>query len=229
VGAVIVAAGESRRMAEIDKTFAPLMGRPLISYSLEVFQDDPRVEAVVLVLSARNIDGGRRLVEANGWSKVRDICLGGQRRQDSVRLGVDRLPESPWIIVHDGARPLVDEAMIGRGLAGAELTGAAVAAVPVKDTIKSADAALLVTQTLQREKLWSVQTPQVFRRDLLVEAHERVAEPVGDDGAMIERLGGKVRLFMGSYQNIKVTTPEDLAVAEAILRRRISRDVPMHQ
>ena len=226
VGAVVVAAGESRRMLNLDKIFAPLMGRPLISHSLDVLDDHKRIDAVVLVLSEANIDGGRRLIEESGWSKVRDLCVGGERRQDSVRYGMDRLPDSDWIIVHDGARPLIDGGMIDRGLKEARGTGAAVAAVPVTDTIKSADAKLLVTETLPRGSLWSVQTPQVFRWDLLFEAHENVSDTVSDDASMVERIGGRVRIFMGSYANIKVTTFDDLSIAEAIITTHASAVPP---
>ena len=222
VGVIVVAAGESRRMEGVDKIFVPLMGRPLISYSLGAYHNSPQVEAIVLVLSPHNTKRGRRVVETNEWHKVRDVCVGGERRQDSVRHGVDRLADAEWIIVHDGARPFIDGDLIARGLAEAKHTGAAVAAVPVKDTIKSADAELFVTQTHHRDGLWAVQTPQVFHRQLLADAHERVSEEVSDDASMVELVGGKIRIFMGSYDNIKVTTPEDLTIAEAILRMRVS-------
>ena len=222
VGAIIVAAGESQRMAGVDKTFVSLMGEPLISYSLKALHDSPQVDDIVLVLSRNNIERGRELVETTGWQKVKDVCLGGQRRQDSVRHGLERLPDSNWIIVQDGARPFIDADMISRGLAEARHTGAAVAAVPVKDTIKAADGQLMVTETIPRDKLWAVQSPQVFRRDLLAEAHQRVTEEVTDDASMVERMGGKVRLFMGSYGNIKVTTLEDLSIAEVVLGSRVS-------
>ena len=222
VGAIIVAAGESRRMAGVDKTFVSLMGGPLISYSLKALHDSPQVDDIVLVLPRNSVELGRELVDATGWQKVKDVCLGGQRRQDSVRHGLERLPDSDWIIVQDGARPFIDGDMIARGLAEARDTGAAVAAVPIKDTIKSADGNLIVTETIPRDKLWAVQTPQVFRRDLLAEAHQRVTEEVTDDASMVERIGGRVRLFMGSYGNIKVTTSEDLPIAEVILRSRVS-------
>ena len=222
VGAIVVAAGESRRMAGKDKIFAPLMGRPLIWYSLNTFDNAPQIDAIVLALSRENVERGWALVRDNGWHKVRDVCPGGQRRQDSVRNGLDRLHDTQWIIVHDGARPFLDEGLIATGLAEAEHTGAALAAVPVKDTIKCAGADLLVTDTLQRDGLWAAQTPQVFRRDLLAEAHRRVSEDVSDDASMIERIGGKVRIFPGSPSNIKVTTPEDLLIAEVIVRARES-------
>ena len=220
VGAIVVAAGESRRMRAVDKTFAPLMGEPLVAHSLRAFEDSPDVDVVVLVLSARNIELGRHLIDERGWRKVVDVCVGGARRQDSVRIGLERLGDVEWVVVHDGARPFVDEAMITRGLAEANETGAAIAAVPVADTIKTAGGDGLVSGTIPREGLWAAQTPQVFRRELLAEAHRLVAEEVTDDAAMVERVGGKVRLFMGSADNVKVTMPEDLTVAEGIMHAR---------
>lgn len=220
VGAVVVAAGESRRMGSVDKIFLPLAGRPLITYSLQALNDSPIVDAVVLVMSSSNVERGRELVSASGWSKVREVCAGGSRRQDSVRAGLSRLDDCQRIIVQDGARPFIDQDLIERGLSEVKHTGASAAAVPVKDTIKSADASMTVTRTVPREGLWAVQTPQVFERELLVQAHQAITEDVTDDASMIEGIGCKVRLFMGSYDNIKVTTPEDLIVAEAILSVR---------
>jgi 2-C-methyl-D-erythritol 4-phosphate cytidylyltransferase len=225
VGAIVVAAGESRRMGGVDKIFVPLMGQPLIAYSLKALNELPQVDDIVLVLSSASVERGRRLVEANGWRKVRDVCIGGQRRQDSVQRGLERLPDSEWVIVHDGARPFIDADMVLQGLAEARQTGAAIAVVPVKDTIKEARDGL-VSHTLPRDRLWAVQTPQVFRRELLEEAHRRISDDVTDDASMIERLGGKVRIFAGSYYNIKVTTPEDLPIAEAILGARTLRSSP---
>ena len=222
VGAIVAAAGESRRMAGTDKIFLPLMREPLISYSIKVLQESPQVDAIVLALSPANIARGRELVEASGWDKVREVYPGGERRQDSVRAGVERLADVEWVIVQDGARPFIDADMVARGLAEARLTGAAVAAVPVKDTIKSADAGLYVDETLPRDRLWAAQTPQVFRRELLAQAHDRISSDVNDDALMVERLGARVRIFLGSHANIKVTTPEDVHIAEAILRSRES-------
>ncbi len=220
VGAIVVAAGASRRMGGVDKTFATLGGKPLIAHSLDALHASDRVDSVVVVLSDANLDQASRLVAEGRYNKVTSICLGGRRRQDSVRNGLDSLPDAEWIVVHDGARPLVDAGLIERGLTEALLTGVAVAAVPVKDTIKAANADMVVTQTLGLDTLWIVQTPQIFRSDILSEAHETVTEDVTDDASMVERVGGKVRLFMGSYENIKVTTPEDLPVAEALFSRR---------
>lgn len=220
VGAIVVAAGVSRRMEGVDKTFATLGGKPLIAHSLDALHASDRVDSVVIVVSDTNIDKASHLVAEGRYRKVTSISLGGKRRQDSVRQGLDNLPDAEWIVVHDGARPLVDARLIERGLTEALLTGVAVAAVPVKDTIKAANADMVVTRTFGRDTLWIVQTPQVFRRDILSEAHEMVKDDVTDDASMVERVGGKVRLFMGSYENIKVTTPEDLPVAEALFMTR---------
>ena len=220
VAAVIVAAGDSRRMDGVDKVLAPIMGRPLVAYSLQAFDDSPLIGTIVLVMSERNIEEGRRLVEEGGWHKVREVCAGGRRRQDSVRNGLNRVRDTDWTAVHDGARPCVDGDMIARGLEAARQDGSAVAGVPVRDTIKAAGPDLLVDQTFVRDGLWAVQTPQVFRTDLLLQAHRDISEDVTDDASMVERAGRPVRIFMGSHENIKVTTPEDMALAGAILKAR---------
>lgn len=222
VGVIILAAGSSTRMSGIDKMFIPLHGQPLISYSLNVFHDLPLVNSIVLCMSRRNVEQGRRLVESSGWSKVTRVTLGGDRRQDSVRIGLEHMDDVDWVVVHDGARPFTSSDMISRGIEEAKQTGAAVAAVPVKDTIKVVSDDNIVVETPDRDRLWASQTPQIFRRELLARAHESVSENVTDDAAMVERIGGRVRLFMGSYENIKVTTTEDLAIAEAILSGRNS-------
>ncbi len=215
VGAVIVAAGESRRMGSVDKLFAPLAGRPLIWYSLDAVTRCQAIDRAVLVLSTGNLDAGRALVNDCGWSV--EVCAGGARRQDSVLNGLRALDRCDWALIHDGARPFVDEDVILRGLDAATDTGAAVAAVLVKDTTKLADERQTVIETLPRDRLWTVQTPQIFRWDLLAEAHARVKEDVTDDAGMVEMTGGRIKLFYGSYANIKVTTPEDLAIASAVL------------
>ena len=220
VGAVVVAAGRSRRMRGPDKTFMPLAGRPLASYSLEALNRCPLVDAIVFVVSAEAMDQGRRLVDQYNWEKVIAVCPGGERRQDSVRHGLDALPDIGLILVHDAARPCVGQSIFQRGIDEAMKYGAAVAAVPVKDTIKTADADGVVTSTLDRASLWAVQTPQVFRTSLLQRAHHEVHVDVTDDAAMVECLGHEVRLFPGSDDNIKVTTPSDVAVAEVLLAAR---------
>ena len=225
VGAIIVAAGSSRRMGKVDKALLPLLGRSLFLHSLQEFNDSALVTRIVLVVSERNAYRCRQLVAQNRFDKVVNICVGGVRRQDSVRRGLAKLGETEWTIVHDGARPCVDGAMIETGLREARDTGAAVAAVPVKDTIKAVGPGRVVTETLDREGLWLIQTPQVFRTDLLAAAHKEVSEDVTDDASMVERCGHAVKVFMGSYDNAKVTVPEDVSIVEAVLRGR-GRVVP---
>ncbi len=222
VAAVIVAAGRGQRMGGVDKVLAELAGQPILAHSLAVFETCTAIDEIVLVLSERNLEQGRRLVEDRGWSKVQSICTGGEERQDSVREGLLRLNGPAWVVIHDGARPLVTEYLILCGLKEARERGAAVAAVPVKDTLKVVGSDLEVESTPDRSTLWAVQTPQIFRYDLIREAYAHAKEPAPDDAVLIERMGHRVRVFMGSYDNIKITTPEDLVVAEALMKRRNS-------
>lgn len=217
VGAVVVAAGESRRMGGIDKIFYPLGGKPLIWHSLAAFDRHPQVDEIALVVSCSGVDQAEALVAASEFACVRAICAGGGQRQDSARIGIERLGDCDLVIVHDGARPFVSEALVSRGIAEAMKSGAACAAVPVKDTTKLADCRDFVARTIPRERLWAAQTPQVFKRTLLAEAHRRALADATDDASMVEAIGYPVRLYMGSYYNIKITTPEDLTLAEAII------------
>jgi len=212
-----VAAGSGRRFGEGDKLFAPLAGRPLIAHSLMAFEVCRLIDRVVLVLTEENLERACRLVDAAGFDKVAVICPGGPRRQDSVRLGLEALGECRWVVVHDGARPLVTAALIEAGLAAAAETGAAIAAVPLADTLKEAADDGLVRRTLDRRNLWAAQTPQVFDYELLREAHRQADGEVTDDAALVEALGRRVKVFPGSARNLKVTTAADLALAQALL------------
>ena len=205
-------------MGGIDKTFAPILGIPLIAHTLHRFQLSPRVDQVVLVLAKDSLEQGRKLVQEGGYSKVTSVCSGGRRRQDSVRFGLDLLTACEWVMVHDGARPCFDDAMLQRGLEAAAEFGSAVAGVPVKDTIKRIAENQMVRETPDRAQLWAAQTPQVFRYRILMEAHKSCNQDVTDDAAMLESLGHPVKMFLGAYQNIKVTTADDLIIAEAFLK-----------
>ena len=219
-GAVIVAAGESRRMEGVDKLFLPILGAPLLSYTLAAFEAVSWIQSIVLVLSSANLERGRSLVREHGFSKVKEICPGGERRQDSVRRGLEHLAPYPWVVIHDGARPCIEPQLIERGLEEAVRWGSAVAAVPVKDTIKVVGGQGEVKKTLDRQGLWAVQTPQVFSWEVLRQAHQQQDVTVTDDAAQVELLGHPVHVYFGSYANIKVTTREDGLVAETLLRRR---------
>jgi 2-C-methyl-D-erythritol 4-phosphate cytidylyltransferase/2-C-methyl-D-erythritol 2,4-cyclodiphosphate synthase len=224
LGVVIVAAGQSSRMGGVDKQVALLGGEAIISHSLGVFETFDAVDSAVLVMSAENIEDGRAAVAAGKFTKVVDVVVGGDRRQDSVKIGLDVLANQKngvpeFIAVHDGARPFIDHEMLERGLMTAQKIGAAIAAVPVKDTIKIAPHRV-VTETPDRDGMWAVQTPQIFRYDVLNTAHEMTTDDVTDDASMVENVGGLVAVFNGSNDNIKITTPEDLELATLIFERR---------
>jgi 2-C-methyl-D-erythritol 4-phosphate cytidylyltransferase len=220
VGAIIVAAGSSRRMGGMDKIFARINGEPLLAKTVSVFHNCRSVDEIVVVLSKKNIEQGRELIKERNWSKVVAICPGGLRRQDSVKEGLRRLTDCEWIVIHDGARPCIGTDIIERGLVTAKDYGAAIAGVPVKDTIKIVSRRGIVQQTPTRECMWAAQTPQIFRYELLAEAYSQIDEEVTDDAMLVEKLGHKVEVYLGSYHNIKVTTPEDLAVVEVFLQSK---------
>jgi 2-C-methyl-D-erythritol 4-phosphate cytidylyltransferase len=214
-----VAAGESRRMGGVDKVLSLLGGKPVLAWAVDAFQGCPSVHQIVIVVSQQNIETTQKLVAKQGWNKVTEICAGGRRRQDSVVAGLKRLSNCHWVVIHDGARPLVTTDLIDRGLEAARETGAAVAAVPVTDTIKMAGDDKIVRQTPARQNLWAVQTPQVFRIDVITEAYQQAKGEVTDDASLVEQAGYKVKLYMGAYDNIKVTTPDDLTLAEILGRK----------
>lgn len=220
VAAIIAAAGASQRMLGTDKLFAPVAGRPLLGWTLGAFQVCRAIHEIILVVHKASLARGRELVANGEWPKVAQVCTGGPRRQDSVARALERLSGGGWVVIHDGARPCVTPQLIERGLAEAQHTGASVAAVPVTDTIKMVSPEGLITGTPWRSTLWAAQTPQVFRLDIIRAAYAQAQEEATDDASLVERLGYPVRIFMGDYDNIKVTTPQDLAAAEWILKSR---------
>jgi 2-C-methyl-D-erythritol 4-phosphate cytidylyltransferase len=215
LGVVIVAAGTGQRMTGINKLFASLRGKPLLAWSVDTCQRYGLVQQIVLVLSDKDLARGQKLKKERGWSKV-TLCPGGAQRQDSVKEGLRHIRDCDLVMIHDGARPFLTPDLIDDGLKVVGKTDAAVAAVPVKDTIKVAADERLVGETLQRDKLWAAQTPQIFSFDMITRAYEDLAAEATDDAAAVELLGRSVQLYMGDYKNIKVTTAEDLALARII-------------
>ena len=215
--AILLAAGRSTRMRGLEKTLASLGGLPIAAHSLRTFAACLSIDAIVIVSSSANHSTLTQLAAEHGAGKVAAVVLGGARRQDSVAQGLRALPPCDLVAVHDTARPLVTTEVIERGLALAAEHGAAVVAAPVHDTVKEgADG--FVRRTLQRDHLWIVQTPQTFTRTLLERAHAAASADVSDDAMLVEALGAAVALYEGPARNLKVTTPEDLAIAEALLR-----------
>lgn len=215
MAALIVAAGASHRMRGINKLFAPLGDKPLLAWCVETCQRCSLIGQIVLVLNRKDLARGRELGERRCWPKV-TVCPGGPRRQDSVREGLKQLADCDLVMIHDGARPFLTLALIENGFRLADRTGAAVAAVPVKDTIKLVGDDRLIGTTLQRDRLWAAQTPQIFSLDVITKAYESLAVEVTDDGAAVELLGSEVHLYMGDHNNIKVTSPGDMSLARII-------------
>jgi 2-C-methyl-D-erythritol 4-phosphate cytidylyltransferase len=218
LGAIIVAAGKSRRMEGVDKLFAPLGGKPLLAWSVDACQDSSLIRQIVLVMKEKDLSRGQKLKEQRAWSKV-ELCAGAALRQDSVRAGLRVMHDCDWVLVHDGARPFLTSHLIEHGLNVVQKVGAAVAAVPVKDTVKLVAGASMIGKTLERDRLWAAQTPQIFSLDAITRAYQNLDAKVTDDAAAVEILGQKVQLYMGDYRNIKVTTIEDLALARIIARK----------
>ncbi|HEY7498135.1 MAG TPA: 2-C-methyl-D-erythritol 4-phosphate cytidylyltransferase [Vicinamibacterales bacterium] len=220
---IVVAAGRSERMGT-DKVFAPLAGRPLLAWTLRAFKNCEDIDRVVLVVARDAMDRAQAFVREWRFTNVAEIVVGGAERRDSVRAGLDVAEGAAIVAVHDGARPLVTPELISGCVALARESGAAICAVPSRDTVKqSRGDPPLVQSTLDRASAWLAQTPQCFERALLLRAHDATRGPATDDAALVEALGHDVRLYEGAYWNMKVTTPEDLTIAESLLRERLSR------
>ena len=228
VVAIIPAAGEGHRMGgTVEKQFLHLQGIPVIAHTLGVFDKSPEVDGVVLVVAPQQRQALKeRILGPYPCRKLLEVVDGGSERQDSVARGLEAVPgDSQLIVVHDGVRPLVSVDLLGAVLKAANDHGAALAAIPAGDTVKRAKEEVVV-ETLKRETIWLAQTPQAFQANLLRLAYEKASRDkmmVTDDAALVESLGVSVHLVPGSPENIKVTTPTDLVVAEAILAHREAR------
>ena len=220
VAAIIVAGGSSTRMGGTDKLTLDLCGRTVLSRTLQAFEDCGSIDHVILVASKARASEYAAIISREGFSKVKKVCTGGKRRQDSVAAGLSALGGCDYVIVHDAARPFVTQEMMEAAIGAVAETGVAIAAVPVIDTIKMAHDDGTVASTIPRHKLWAVQTPQIFDTELLKKAHATITDDVTDDASMAERLGSRVKLFTGSHDNIKITMPTDISVAAALWQRR---------
>ena len=221
--AIIVAGGSSRRMG-FDKTFATLGDKPVLAHSIVAFQAADCVAAILIVGREDRLAEIRGLVAAHDLSKVRNVAAGGVHRQDSVDAGLRQLPAGcEFVAVHDAARPLTTSAQIERVYAAAREHGAASLAQPIADTLKRADAEQFVCSSVDRDGLYSMQTPQVFSRELLLHAYEAVAAKglaITDEVSAVEHLGKKIMLVPNDELNFKITFPRDLALAELVVMER---------
>ena len=222
--AIVLAAGQGKRMnSKIQKQFLEIQGYPVLYYSLRCFQDSPLIQDIILVTGKGSVAYCKEeIVKKYGFTKVAAVIPGGKERYDSVYAGLCACQDCEYVLIHDGARPFITEEILERGLQKVKETGACVIGMPSKDTVKLSDAQGFVKETPDRKCVWTIQTPQIFAYPLIRNAHESIRQKdmssITDDAMVVEQeTGVKVALAEGSYQNIKITTPEDLLIAEAFL------------
>ena len=223
--AIVLAAGQGKRMhSKVQKQFLEIQGYPVLYYSLRCFQESPLIQDIILVTGEESICYCKdEIVDHYSFTKVSDVIAGGKERYDSVYAGLCECRDCEYVLIHDGARPFVTEEIIERGLQKVKETGACVIGMPSKDTVKLSDEEGYVKETPNRKCVWTIQTPQIFLYSLIREAHDSIRQKdmskITDDAMVVEQeKGTKIRLVEGSYQNIKITTPEDLMIAQALLR-----------
>ncbi len=224
--AIVVAAGLGARFrGTVKKQFQNLFGKPVLSYSIEILESSSLVEEIVLVVPDDSIDYCHsEVIERFGFKKITKIIPGGKERRHSVERGFNSLSDKiDVVLIHDGVRPFINNRMVEEVIKEASISGGAIVAIPVKDTVKRSSPANYIETTISRESLWLAQTPQAFRHDVLRTAYEKLEDGFifTDESSLIERLGIRVKLVKGSEFNIKITTAEDLFLGELIFREGI--------
>lgn len=228
VSVIIAAAGMSNRMgSKINKQFISIDGKPILAHTIEKFESCKYVDEIIIVAKEEEIEYCRReIVKRYRFNKVKSVIRGGKERQDSVYNGILALNEkSDIVLTHDGARPFVKLENIEDGIRGVDNHRVCVIGVPVKDTIKFIKEGNIVNDTPDRSLLWAAQTPQCFEKDILIQGYDRAIKDGffgTDDSSIVERLGIEVKMIMGSYENIKITTPEDIVHAEFLYKNKDS-------
>lgn len=222
--AIVLAAGQGKRMkSKIQKQFLLIKEKPVLFYSISCFQECPFIDEVIIVTAKESITFcGEEIVKKYGFTKVHQIVAGGKERYDSVYQGLLAAKECDYVFIHDGARPFITQAILQRALEAVREYQACVVGMPSKDTIKIADDNHMVLSTPNRKNVWNIQTPQVFSYPLILNAHrdirKRSLENITDDAMVVESVTQcSIKLVEGSYENIKITTPEDISVAEGFL------------
>lgn len=223
--AIVLCAGRGTRMnSEVQKQYLLIKGKPVVFYSLYAFEKCPFIDEIVLVTGKEEIDYCRQeIVEKYGLKKVKSIVAGGKERYHSVFEGLKAIESCDYVYIHDGARPFIDQELLQRACDSVHIHKACVVGMPVKDTIKIISPDSFAEHTPDRSTLWMVQTPQVFQYHLVLEAYKNIMQNPGvqvtDDAMVVEKMGQtKIKLVEGSYKNIKITTPEDLEIAEIFLK-----------
>ena len=226
--AIVLAAGQGKRMhSKVQKQFLEIQGYPVLYYSLRCFQESPLIQDIILVTGEESISYCKEeIVQKYGFTKVSAVIPGGKERYDSVYAGLCECKDCEYVLIHDGARPFVTEEILKRGLQKVKETGACVIGMPSKDTVKLSDEEGYVKETPNRKCVWTIQTPQIFSYSLIREAHDSIRQKdmskITDDAMVAEHeTGVKIRFSEGSYRNIKITTPEDLDIAEIFVKKCI--------
>ncbi|MCX5694103.1 MAG: 2-C-methyl-D-erythritol 4-phosphate cytidylyltransferase [Candidatus Omnitrophica bacterium] len=222
LSAIILAAGQGRRLKTVvPKPLIKIGKLPVIVYSLGTLDKHPGIDEIIVVVNSRNQRAIKQLINRYSFKKIKGLVLGGRRRQDSVYNGLKIVNgNSRWVLIHDSARPFIDRESITNVIAAARKIGCAIVAVKPKATIKLSCRNNTVAETLNRDNLWEAQTPQVFKKELILEAYKKYSTGnVTDDASLVEKLGKQVLLVQGKYENIKITTKEDLLFAELIAKR----------
>lgn len=221
ISAIILAGGRGKRMgSKVSKQYIEIKGKPILYYTLKKFIECEKVDNIILVLPENEVDYCKNEILKKYSLNVNKIVVGGKERQDSVYNALNNISNSEIVLIHDGARPFVSNEIINNGIEFAKLYGAAAPGVMPKDTIKIKNKHGFSIETPKRENLVSIQTPQVFKFDIILECHKKIQQEnivVTDDTMVAELYGNKVYLYDGDYTNIKVTTPEDLILAERLV------------
>lgn len=220
VVAIIVAAGDAGPKNGFDRIFGDLAGKPILAHCIAAFEGCAAVHEIIVVANAASLARAWNLVKEQMWRKVTKIVPGGSRRQDSVAAGLKEVGDCGWVMIHDGSRPLVDNQQILDCLSAAQQHGAAILAVPTRDAVKMVSAERMVRATPDRSTIWLTQTPQCFRKDLIIQGYRDAFGDVNDDSVLIERQNQPVKVCLGDYTNVKITTEEDLEFAQSFIRRR---------
>lgn len=223
VVAIIVAAGEPAGKNGFDRIFSPLAGKPVLAHSVAAFEACAAIHEIIVVANQSSLALAWNLVKEQNWTKVTKIVPGGARRQDSVAAGLQETGECDWVMIHDGSRPLVSIGEILDCLDAARKYGAAILAVPTRDAVKMVNAEHLVRGTPDRSTLWLTQTPQCFRKDMIIQGYRDAFGEVSDDSVLIERQNQPVKVCTGAYENIKIVTAEDLDFAQVVMLRRMGQ------
>ncbi len=224
IGVVIPAAGQGKRMkSNIKKQFMELLGRPVLAHTLSVFINNTKIDQIIIVVNVDEIDYCKKnIINKFSDSRVK-IIAGGESRRESVFAGLKALsPVIDYVIIHDGARPLLTQDLLNKVIKSLKIHSAITVGTSLKDTVKRIDKQQIVQDTPERSSLMAIQTPQAFLYDIIMEAHQNVPkeQPVTDDASLLEYIGKEIKIIEGSYENIKITTPLDLVIAENILRQR---------